>query len=84
VRADRRAAGSFGLQWGGLRERSGNTDRYDTEVSSRGNMLSVYEASHGRPGPLLWRERGASDGSEFPSRSLERLRDDVERDVRGR
>jgi hypothetical protein len=49
--------------------------RFDGEVSSPGDVFSVYAASGGRPGMVLWRERRASD--DFPRASFERFKADV-------
>jgi hypothetical protein len=45
------------------------------EVSSSGDVFTVYEASGGRPGMVLWRERRSGD--DFPQASFEHFKADV-------
>lgn len=47
------------------------------ELSSGDDMLSIYEASFGRIGGLLWRQRQAPGGA-FPGKLLTQLKQDVE------
>ena len=86
VRAGRRAVVSMGAPLGG-RPAGGSAGSpagasaprvtsYGGQVSSQGDMLTIYEARQGRPGMLLWREQHAAG---FPSRLFEQFKAEVER-----
>jgi len=81
VRASRRAAFEIGGQIGSDDpERVGRSARaqsptFDAEVSSPGDLFTVYEASGGTPAMVLWRERRTGD--DFPRASFERFKADV-------
>ena len=82
VRAGRRMQAS-GARIGGLGERPGRSGAgYGVELSSRGDMLSVYEGSTGGLGAPLWRVQRAG-GFSGPSPTLvEEFKADVEGAVR--
>jgi hypothetical protein len=80
VRTSRRAAFEIGGRIGQGDPDSARSERtqaptFEGELSSSGNIFSVYEASGGRPGMLLWRERRT--GEDFPRASFERFKADV-------
>jgi hypothetical protein len=81
VRTSRRAAFEIGGRIGSDdsdavgRSARAQSPTFDAEVSSPGNIFSVYEASGGRPGMVLWRERRTGD--DFPRASFERFKADV-------
>ena len=81
VRRGRRAVGSAGIHIGGLGDGSaqGNPS-YGAEISTAGDMLSVYESDAvGRPGTLLWREAQDSGLRGSPPPLFEAFKRDVER-----
>ncbi len=49
---------------------------YGGQLSSQGDMLTIYEARDGRPGMQLWRE---TNSAGFPSRLFDQFKADVER-----
>jgi len=49
---------------------------FDAEVSSPGDLFTVYEASGGTPAMVLWRER-RNGGDDFPRASFDRFKADV-------
>jgi hypothetical protein len=49
---------------------------YGGQLSSQGDMLTIYESRQGRPGTLLWRQQHTAG---FPSRLFEQFKADVER-----
>ncbi|MES1211042.1 MAG: hypothetical protein ABUL63_01780, partial [Acidobacteriota bacterium] len=49
---------------------------YGGQLSSQGDMLTIYEARGGRPGIQLWRE---THSAGFPSRLFDQFKADVER-----
>lgn len=81
VRAGRRAVvgGGVPLRGGPAGGAAPGMSSYGGQISSQGDMLTIYEARSGRPGTLLWRERQASG---FPSRLFDQFKADVERSAR--
>lgn len=81
VRTSRRAAFEIGGRIGSDDpEAAGRSARaqaptFDAEASSPGDIFSVYAASGGTPGMVLWRERRSGD--DFPRASFERFKADV-------
>ena len=82
VRTSRRAAFEIGGRIGnedpetvGRSARAQSSPTFDAEVSSQGDLFSVYAASGDKPGMLLWRERRT--GGDFPRASFERFKADV-------
>jgi hypothetical protein len=81
VRTARRAAFEIGGRIGNEdpetvgRSARAQSPTFDGEVSSQGDLFSVYAASGNKPGMLLWRERRTGD--DFPSASFERFKADV-------
>jgi len=49
---------------------------FGAEVSSPGDLFTVYEASGSTPAMVLWRERHSS-GGDFPRASFDRFKADV-------
>lgn len=49
---------------------------FDGELSSDGDIFTVYESKQGTPGMVLWRERRGG-GGDFPRGSFERFKSDV-------
>jgi hypothetical protein len=78
VRASRRAVVSVGapLRGGPAGGAAPGTTSYGGQISSQGDMLTIYEARSGSTGIILWRERQASG---FPSRLFDQFKADVER-----
>jgi hypothetical protein len=81
VRAGRRAVVGVGTPLrggagGGLAGAPPGMTSYGGQISSQGDMLTIYEARQGRPGTQLWREKHAAG---FPSRLFDRFKADVER-----
>jgi hypothetical protein len=53
---------------------------YSAEISSQGDMVSIYEArTGGGTGTLLWREKQSTGLPGFPAKIFEQLKSDVER-----
>ncbi|MET0556567.1 MAG: hypothetical protein ABW221_26250 [Vicinamibacteria bacterium] len=80
VRTSRRAAFEIGGRIGQGDEDSARSARtqapsLDAEVSSPGDIFTVYASSGGQPGMVLWRERRSGD--DFPRASFERFKADV-------
>jgi hypothetical protein len=81
VRTSRRAAFEIGGRIGNEdpetvgRSARAQSSTFDAEVSSQGDLFSVYAASGDKPGMLLWRERRT--GGDFPRASFERFKADV-------
>jgi hypothetical protein len=78
VRAGRRAVVSGGvpLRSGPAGGAAPGMSSYGAQISSQGDMLTIYEARSKGPGMVLWRERQASG---FPSRLFDQFKADVER-----
>jgi hypothetical protein len=82
VRAGRRAVvtGGVPLRGGPAGAPAGGGGSFGgAQISSPGDMLTIYEARQGRPGTQLWREKHAAG---FPSRLFEQFKADVERSVK--
>jgi hypothetical protein len=82
VRASRRAAFEIGGRVGQdepegrvARSERAQATQFDGEVSSDGDIFTVYAAAGDRPGMVLWRERRT--GGDFPRASFERFKSDV-------
>ena len=83
VRAGRRASVEVSVRTGGQRQGSGATGvRSRAEVSSPDDMLSVYEATGGRMGILLWRGQRPDGFSGNSPKLFEDFKADVERAAR--
>ena len=55
---------------------SSGVTSYGGQLSSQGDMLTIYEARDGRPGTQLWRE---THSAGFPSRLFEQFKADLQR-----
>ena len=85
VRAGRRAVlgagvplrgGASGPGGGPAGAASSGVTSYGGQLSSQGDMLTIYEARNGRPGMQLWRE---THSAGFPSRLFDQFKADVQR-----
>ena len=85
VRAGRRAVLGAGVPLRGVASSpaggpagaaSHGVTSYGGQLSSQGDMLTIYEARDGRPGMPLWRE---THSAGFPSRLFEQFKADLQR-----
>ena len=85
VRTGRRASAEAGVRIGGRRPGTASAgsaatgSAYGLEVSSTADMLSVYDASGGGAGALLWREQRPGGFSGSAPTLADDLKADVER-----
>jgi hypothetical protein len=85
VRAGRRAVigagvpvrgGAAGPAGGPAGAAAPGATSFGGQLSSQGDMLTIYQARDGRPGAQLWRE---THSAGFPSRLFDQFKADVER-----
>ena len=68
--------GAAGPAGGPVAATSSGATTYGGQLSSQGDMLTIYQARDGRPGAQLWRE---THSAGFPSRLFDQFKSDVER-----